>query len=118
MRNLICILALSSSAFATTYNCSPFALPSGNVATSVNGFNNAGTVTGTYADANGKSHAFVYNPASGNFTPVDYPGGLPTFLGGINNNGTAVGASGSTVFTLDSSGNFHTVPNPPGNTIH
>ncbi|HWF10860.1 MAG TPA: choice-of-anchor D domain-containing protein [Bryobacteraceae bacterium] len=118
---LLLSLAFSASAMAATYDCSPFQLPAGNVVRQTGGINNAGTVSGSYNDSSGQTHGFIYNPSSGSFLSVDYPGASLMSLFNINNNGVSVGqattSNGNVFFTLDSSGNFHPIPVASGYTI-
>jgi acylphosphatase len=122
MLNLAHIVAMSAvlpvlsvTAFAATYNCSVFSLPQGSSISQVGGINNAGTISGSYRDTAGHFHGFIDNPSTGNLLTVDYPGGASQiFLYNINNNGVAVGNAFTTTvtmfFTVDSSGNFHSIP--------
>jgi probable HAF family extracellular repeat protein len=65
--------------------------------THATGINDSGQIVGFYADASGV-HGYLYEESE--FTTVDYPGALGTYLGGINNQGQIVGryqtASGET----------------------
>ncbi|MGB6785960.1 MAG: hypothetical protein WBE60_08805, partial [Nitrosotalea sp.] len=51
--------------------------------------NNAGQIVGNYIDSVGHYHGFLL--ASGNYTPIDYPGENSTAPYGINNAGQIVG---------------------------
>jgi hypothetical protein len=67
------------------------------------GVNNAGTAVGFYNDAQGNSHAYKLNQATGKFTPIHVPG-TSTVATGINNLGDIVGfatdAAGTTTSWL------------------
>lgn len=64
------------------------------------GVNNLGQIVGSYIDANGKSHGFLYY--NYNYTTIDNPLGVgATTLNGINNYGAIVGSY------LDSTGMSH-----------
>jgi probable HAF family extracellular repeat protein len=60
--------------------------------------NKSGHVVGTYTDANGGTHGFIWN--QGTFQTVDDPDGMgTTIINGINNRGDIVG------FFVDADGN-------------
>ncbi|MFX8168634.1 hypothetical protein ABTL13_19605, partial [Acinetobacter baumannii] len=50
---------------------------------------NSGLVVGSYDDANGRSHGFIYNGST--YTTLDRPGAYHTDLRSINSNGDIVG---------------------------
>jgi hypothetical protein len=117
---IVFLLGLSSSAFAVTYDCTTYQLPAGNTVRQAGGINGAGTVSGSYTDTTGAIHGFFYDPSTGNFLSVDYPGASQISLFNINNNvavGQAFLSSGAAFFTVDSSGNFHLIPIAAGYTI-
>ncbi|MBZ5579657.1 MAG: hypothetical protein LAP40_24140 [Acidobacteriia bacterium] len=79
-----------------------------NVPGNPTGINNAGIIVGS-----GNGHGYIRD-AAGNVTLVDYPGTTSgTVLISINNNGIITGMNGTTTFTVDLSGNFHTFTIPP-----
>jgi len=61
----------------------------GALATSAQGINAAGDVSGSYVDANFRNHGFVLR--AGNFTTIDYPGADGTNVEGIGPDGDVVG---------------------------
>jgi hypothetical protein len=61
----------------------------GALATSPQGINAAGDVSGSYVDANHRSHGFVLR--GGSFTTIDYPGADGTNVEGIGPDGDVVG---------------------------
>ncbi|HET7695325.1 MAG TPA: hypothetical protein VFK57_06420 [Vicinamibacterales bacterium] len=61
----------------------------GSTYTEATGVNNSGAVAGTYADAKGFVHGFVYS--AGAYTTIDYPGALYTYVFGINAAGQLTG---------------------------
>ena len=103
---LILFAACAFHCAAITFNCSTLNVPG-----TPTGINNSGLIVGT----SGGSHGYLRD-TSGNVTTIDYPGGGPTRLFTINNNGTSVGvssdSSGSVYFTRDLAGNFHTFTLP------
>ncbi len=82
------------------------------------GINDAGLVTGQYADQHSHYHGFGWLP--GVFLSLDYPGSVGTYLGGVNNLGVAaVGYSldGTTFHSAAysfPSGAWTTYPDIPG----
>ena len=82
-----------SSADAPLYFYSDFADPNAASINSngVSGLNNFGQVVGTYQDASGLAHGFVYNGGN-NYTEIDDSAGVHgTFAQGINDAGQVVG---------------------------
>ena len=83
------------------------------------GIDNAGDVVGTYTDASGTRHGFLYS-SRGVFTSVDVPGSTDTFLYGINNSGVIVGsyigAFSAAHGLLYNGGVFTTLDAPGGDT--
>jgi hypothetical protein len=78
-----------------------FAVPNAPV-TQFLGVNDSGVAVGFYIDASGATHGVTYNPANGEWNPVDDPQGANgTVLNGINDKGDAVG------FYTDAAGNVH-----------
>ena len=66
------------------------------------GINDSGLAVGFYIDESGLSHGVTYNPANGEWNPVDDPNGVGgTVINGINDKGDAVG------FYTDAAGNTH-----------
>jgi probable HAF family extracellular repeat protein len=53
------------------------------------GINDSGVIVGSYTDASGAGHGFVYD--RGKFTTLDFPGSASTSATAINNSGTIVG---------------------------
>ena len=85
------------------------------ISTSADGINNADQVVGSYTDASGQVHAFLYS--GGTFTNFDDPSASgKTVAEGINNNGQVVGyysdASGQVHGFLDIGGLFTTIDDP------
>jgi len=56
------------------------------------GINNDRLVSGFYEDASGTLHGFLWQ--DGAYRTADYPGGLYTYLGTVNNHGVALGYYG------------------------
>jgi|GEM_PF-4380905 len=78
-----------------------FGVP-GSTTTQFLSVNDAGEAVGFYVDANAISHGIIYDPANGQWQPVNAPlatGG--TVLNGVNNKNQAVG------FYTDAAGNTH-----------
>ena len=82
------------------------------------GINNLGVAVGFYNDANGHSHAFEVNQATGVFTAIRIPGDVSTLATGINNLGDIVGfgtdAAGTTTGWLLHAGHLTTYQFPGG----
>jgi probable HAF family extracellular repeat protein len=83
---LTLLLAFAARLKAQTYM--PIIYP-GAVTTEAHGINAFGQIVGTWTDASGNNHGFLYN--AGTFTSFDYPGSSETFFYGINNAGDIVG---------------------------
>lgn len=62
----------------------------GSTMTETSGINNLGQVVGTYTDAAGKPHGFIYQ--NGTYTTLDYPGTQNNFAFGISHSGRIVGS--------------------------
>jgi probable HAF family extracellular repeat protein len=58
--------------------------------TEASGVNDLGQVVGTYTDADGVAHGFMYQ--NGVYTVLDYPGMSHNYAFGINNDGAVVGS--------------------------
>ncbi len=90
----------------------PVSFP-GATQTTLNAINDAGVVVGSYVDANGNSHGFIYKP-NGIYTTFDSqitgPFQSGTQLTGINNQGDIVGVSGGQAFIFID-GKFDTLIN-------
>jgi uncharacterized membrane protein len=74
----------------------------GSVFTQALGIDNTGQVVGSYVDAAGNTHGFIYNIATNTYTEIDDPnavGPMGTVVNGINDNGQIVG------FYVDAGGN-------------
>ena len=83
------LISVASTADAKTYTFTSID-PPGASGTIVSGINNSGNIVGSYADAEGHAHNFLY--AGGTFTSIDdFPGASVTIVWGINNSGTIVG---------------------------
>jgi hypothetical protein len=83
------------------------------------GVNNEGEVAGSYADASGNSHGFVYNVTTAAYTPITIGGNPQVFVEGINDNNEVVGyyqtRSGADVgFVRNASGGVVTHFSVPG----
>jgi hypothetical protein len=82
------------------------------------GINDAGVAVGLYNDAQGNSHAYEVNQATGVFTAIKIPGDVSTVATGINNNGDIVGfgtdASGVTTSWLLHAGHLTAYQFPGG----
>ena len=82
------------------------------------GINNNGVAVGFYNDAQGHSHAYEVNQATGVFTAIKIPGDVSTQATGINNLGDIVGfgtdAAGNTTGWLRHNGQLTTYQFPGG----
>jgi hypothetical protein len=88
---------LATPAFAaSSYTYTTIAFP-GAKSTTVSGINASQTVSGTYTDKSGTTHAFTW--AAGKFTTIASPTGTPINAVGINDSGSVIG-------TYDSSSGF------------
>lgn len=82
--------------------------------TEFRGIGNSGTVTGrSYDDTAGTSEGFLYDPATGIFTPIPVTGSTLVFAQGINDAGQVVGSARFTVggnfgFLRQTDGSVHT----------
>ncbi|MGH9793669.1 MAG: hypothetical protein ACRD5G_02760 [Candidatus Acidiferrales bacterium] len=93
VRFLLLIAALVAPAIAGA-QVQTLDFPGGS-ATFANDINDAGQMVGTYFDANGVSHGFLYEPWKVEpFTPINYPGADWTEVSGINRQGDIVGFYG------------------------
>jgi hypothetical protein len=101
-----------------------FDFPSqGVLATVTNGINRNGDISGNYVDSAGNSHGFTANvnclSQVSCYQSFDFPGGLQTEFGGINDSDDIVGdylaADSKTISFLVTAGNFLTllVPSAP-----
>src|SRR5208283_1902249 len=74
--------------------------PKGAVSVQALGVNNEDQVVGSFTDAKGNTHGFLYNEESKNYTTIDDPNanGM-TVVNGLNDKGQLVG------FYLDHAGN-------------
>jgi uncharacterized membrane protein len=96
-----------------------FPLP-GVLATITNGINRNGYISGNYVDSGGTSHGFTANVTCLSqiscYQSFDYPGGLQTEFGGVNDSDDIVGdylaADSKTISFLFSAGNF-SILSPP-----
>ena len=78
--------------------------PSGAVSVQALGINNERDVVGSYTDATGATHGFLYDQGKNTYTTIDDPNGMKgntamTVANGINDKGQVVG------FYLDNAGN-------------
>jgi probable HAF family extracellular repeat protein len=75
----------------------------------LSGINNDGVMSGVYEPTglslgpglNALQYGFIYTLNGGTFTEIQYPGGISTYAGAINDNGQIVGT-----YTYDTNGNF------------
>lgn len=95
-------LGLSPSVWAFTFTS--FDVP-GALHTFGFGGNNGGQIVGTYIDADGIAHGFLFS--HGQFTTIDPPGSVKTEVVGINNAGEVVGDY--TEVVVDTTGTTHEV---------
>ncbi len=98
-----------------------FDFPSpGVLATITNGINRNGNISGNYVDGTGNSHGFTANvnclAYASCYQSFNYPGGLQTEFGGINDADEIVGdylaADSKTISFLFTGGNFAVLPEP------
>jgi hypothetical protein len=102
----------------------PNAPPLGGAAPTIEqflGVNDFGRVAGFYNDANGNSHGFIYNYASGSFTPVNVPNATSVTATDINDRGQISGfftnsAGATDGFVEDRSGHVTVLTGPAGAT--
>jgi probable HAF family extracellular repeat protein len=86
--------------------------------TTADGINATGLIVGGYSSIENATHGFIYNPGTGTYSTIDYPGALNTLALGINNAGQIVGeyldkGAGQHGFLL-SGGLFTTIDEPFG----
>jgi probable HAF family extracellular repeat protein len=68
----------------------------GSTFTQALGLNNSGQVVGTFTDAAGLGHGFVYTIGAASFVTIDAPNGVgSTIVNGINDTGKLVGFYGA-----------------------
>ena len=84
----------------------------GAVETEAHGINAFGQIVGSWQDASGNTHGFLYN--AGTFTTIDYPGSEQTTLYAINNAGDIVGDHDASMGFLLKGGVFTTLTNANG----
>ena len=77
-----------AAAQSNSYSFTKIHVP-GSAFTEATGVNNSGHAAGTYGDAKGFVHGFVWNGTS--YTTIDYPGALYTYVFGINAAGQLTG---------------------------
>ena len=86
--------------------------------TLANGINNAGQIVGFFADTDGTNNGFIFDPTTGAYTTLSYPGAIDTMVQGINNSGQVVGYydtnQGTTGFMLDLATGTYTTLSEPG----
>ena len=85
--------------------------------TTASGINNPGQIVGSYHDARGDSHGFVYS--NGGYKSLDIPGATDTFLTGINDSGQIVGydlTKNTTRAFLDTGGVVKNIVDPSSST--
>jgi probable HAF family extracellular repeat protein len=68
------------------------------VNSSISGINPGGEIVGTYQDADGNNHGFLFY--HGSFTSIDFPGAIQTRAYGINPQGDIVGDYLADDFTI------------------
>ena len=93
-------------------------------ATVTNGINRYGEISGNYVDSTGKSHGFTANVTclaqASCYQSFDYPGGLQTEFGGINDGDEVVGdylATDSKVVSFMFSGGNFTLLSAPSHPV-
>src|SRR6202451_4866652 len=84
----------------------------GAVVTEAHGINSFGQIVGSWQDASGNTHGFLYN--AGIYTSFDFPGSSQTTPYGINNAGDIVGDRDENVGFLLKGGVFSTLPSANG----
>jgi hypothetical protein len=96
----------------------PNSLFGGPVFNQLLGVNDKNVAAGFYTDANGVSHPYAYNIASGKFSGIAVPVGVSAFATGINNAGDISGyytnALNQTSGFLEINGQFLTENDPSG----
>ena len=89
----------------------------GAIYTDAHGINNSGHVVGTYQDAQGGLHGYLFDGVT--YTTVDFPGSQLNFVFGIGNAGQILGTYSDvvqgnwTAWIRDAEGNFRTIKYPP-----
>ena len=106
---LTLLLAYTARLKAQTYI--PIIYP-GAVVTEAHGINAFGQIVGSWTDASGNTHGFLYN--AGIYTSFDFPGSSQTTPYGINNAGDIVGDHDASVGFLLKGGVFSTLPSANG----
>ena len=102
-----------------TQDCTSFD-PTGSIGTNVGGINGDGQMVGTFYDAEGTPHGYIFPYGSVPLQPptqIDWPGATATYLLGINNNGLMLFyvtlPSGPTyVLNDENSGTYAVIPVP------
>ena len=106
---LTLLLTLTARLKAQTYI--PIIYP-GAVVTEAHGINAFGQIVGSWEDASGNTHGFLYN--AGIYTSFDFPGSSQTTPYAINNAGDIVGDHDESVGFLLKEGVFTTLPSANG----
>ena len=106
---LTLLLTLTARLKAQTYI--PIIYP-GAVVTEAHGINAFGQIVGSWQDASGNTHGFLYN--AGIYTSFDFPGSSQTTPYAINNAGDIVGDHDESVGFLLKEGVFTTLPSANG----
>ncbi len=117
------LFGIPQAAFATPFTVTPIDVVDA-TSTRVTSINDRGTVGGTFIDAAGVSHGFLYDGVK--FTTLDFPGAFSTEVRGLNDRGLVVGQyvefvgglpgfidhgfvyDGSTFKTIDAPGDLRT----------
>jgi probable HAF family extracellular repeat protein len=106
---LTLLLTFTARLKAQTYI--PIIYP-GAVVTEAHGINAFGQIVGSWQDASGNTHGFLYN--AGIYTSFDFPGSSQTTPYAINNAGDIVGDHDASVGFLLKEGVFTTLPSANG----
>ncbi len=93
-------------AFAQDYTFTTIADPLAVYGTRVEGIS-GNNIVGSYTDANGNQHGFIYNGST--FETVDYPGAASTVLTAVSGN-TIIGSDGADSAFIYSGGTFQSPP--------
>ena len=104
-------LLLASTALLDAQTYTQIKVP-GAVETEAHGINAFGQIVGSWQDASGNTHGFLYN--AGTFTTIDYPGSDQTTLYAINNAGDIVGDHDASMGFLLKEGIFTSLTNANG----
>ena len=112
----LCVLPAQAGYTLTTFD-EPNASLTAHNGTEADGINNAGTIVGTYYDASGNAHGYLYSGIS--FTSLNDPNAGPagTFAYGINASSLIVGYyadSGNVPHGFSYNGSFTTMDDPAG----